>query len=73
MHDPAPGLIERKAFSLPNHLVVVEEKWNIAVPGCPMILNPFVLQARRGWSHWTRRLRLTQDEFNRSGMWLGHQ
>ncbi len=36
-----PGLLYRRAFPIDQGRIVVEEKWDIDVPGCPYIRSPW--------------------------------
>lgn len=39
MHEP--GLISRRVFNIDRGRVVVEERWNLDAPGCPVVRSPF--------------------------------
>ncbi len=39
-HSP-PGLIYRRTFPVGDGRWILEEKWDIRVPGCPMIKSPW--------------------------------
>jgi hypothetical protein len=42
--DPKPpGLISRWMFPIHAGNVIVEEVWDIRVPGCPLIANPWAI------------------------------
>lgn len=64
--DRHPGLLSRRAFQVDRNRVVVEERWDIDVPGCPMIRNPWLpsMQAS-GWLY-VRQIEMTADEYNNS-------
>ena len=39
--DKPAGLIYRRSFPIDTGRIVVEEKWDLDAPGCPMIRNPW--------------------------------
>lgn len=39
--DNPPGLVSREIVSVRDGIAKVREEWDITVPGCPMIINPF--------------------------------
>jgi hypothetical protein len=60
-----PGLLKVYVVHRDDSQVVVNEEWDIRVPGCPMIRNPWAQQL--GWAipsgnHYIRQLTLTPEE-----------
>jgi hypothetical protein len=64
--DRPPGLLSRRAFYVDRDRVVVEERWDIAVPGCPMIRNPWLQPMQVSGSLYVRQVEMTADEYNHS-------
>jgi hypothetical protein len=62
IRDRPPGLMSRIAFDSGNK-VVVDETWNIDVPGCPMIRNPWATISQPG-NIYVRRMELTPEEYS---------
>ena len=62
MDDRPPGLIYRFAFEPEPGRVVVQEHWDISVPGCPMIRNPWATQLDSG-NNYIRQVTMTADEY----------
>lgn len=59
--DPhPPGLIRRHIYSRRDRVVIVDETWDVSVPGCPMIRVDWGAMA---WPYWLRRVEMTQAEF----------
>ena len=58
-----PGLIKREAFQIPEGRWVVNEHWDISVPGCPMIRNPWFPQLGQTGSDYFRQRVMTDAEY----------
>lgn len=39
--DKPAGLVWRRSFPIDAGYVVIEEKWDLEAPGCPMVRNPW--------------------------------
>lgn len=63
MNQRPPGLLSRKMFPIDRGRVVVEERWNIDVPGCPLIRNPWQLNHLMGGPEYVRQVEMTAEEF----------
>lgn len=64
MNPRPPGLMSREAFHIGTDVVIVDETWNIDVPGCPMIRNPWTASSQQVGSIFVRRLKMTENEFS---------
>jgi hypothetical protein len=65
MQDFPPGLTRRRMFPIDRGRVVVEEHWDLNVPGCPMIHSPWVnnpLKAPDG--KYVRQIEMTKEQFD---------
>jgi hypothetical protein len=60
--DHPPGLISRRAFPTNEGRVVVEEHWDISVPGCPMIRSPWYMPSAPG-NEFIRQVIMTEAEY----------
>ena len=65
IHPKPPGLLGRRVFAIDGERVVIEEKWNIDEPGCPLIRSPWNPGLETG-PIFIRQLVMDQEEFNRS-------
>lgn len=65
-----PGLLSRRTFPIDRGRVVVEERWNIDTPGCPMIRNPWSLANWPPGPIVVRQREMTEDEFRLSDIQL---
>lgn len=62
-----PGLIKRWMFPIHGGNVIVEEVWDIRVPGCPLIKNPWTLNSLETAGGIIKRQRqMTEEEFRSS-------
>lgn len=61
-----PGLLSRRMFAIAPDRVVVEERWKIDEPGCPMIVNPWQQNALLGGPHYVRQIEMSLAEFSHS-------
>lgn len=59
-----PGLISRRAFRIPDNRWAVDEHWDISVPGCPMIRNPWLPHIGMEGNHYIRQIIMTDAEYN---------
>jgi hypothetical protein len=66
--DRPPGLTSRRMFPIDRGRVVVEERWDIDTPGCPMIRNPWLPSLAVSGSLYVRQREMTAEEFERSGI-----
>ena len=64
--DRPPGLLSRRVFQVDRDRVVIEERWDIDVPGCPMIRNPWLPSMQVDGSLYVRQREMTTDEYNHS-------
>ena len=64
--DRPPGLLSRRAFCVDRDRVVVEERWDIDVPGCQMVRNPWLPSMQISGSLYVRQVEMTTDEYNHS-------
>jgi len=56
------GLISRHVFPIDQGRVVVDERWDLDVPGCPIVRPPFgTLQSG---PHFVRQIVMTPREYN---------
>ena len=58
-----PGLVSRKIVAQNSNSVTIEELWDMSVPGCPYVKNP--------WNpppfevkEFYRRVKMTKDEYD---------
>ena len=58
-----PGLLSRRVFAIDMGRVVVEEKWDIDEPGCPLIRSPWHAPIATG-SIVIQQFVMGQEEFN---------
>ena len=65
-----PGLVHRRAFR-DGGKVIVQEEWNIDVPGCPLIRSPWNPPPENYGSIWIRQIVMSEDEFEIEGPHLG--
>jgi hypothetical protein len=64
-----PGLLSRRMFAIGPDRVVVEERWKIDEPGCPMIVNPWEKNALLGQGpHYVRQVEMSATEFSQSNI-----
>lgn len=56
-----PGLVKREFFPVDMGRVVMNETWDISVPGCPMIQSPWHPQTSHNL--WVRQVTMTREEF----------
>lgn len=64
--DPKPpGLLSRRMFPIYRGRVCVEERWDIEVPGCPLIKNPWSVNPLEG-RFVVRQREMTVEDFNNS-------
>lgn len=69
MRDRPPGLIKRRMFPIDRGRVVVEEHWDVDVPGCPMIRNPWVNPLEViGGSKIVRQVEMTRLDYDRANI-----
>lgn len=59
--DP-PGLLSRRTFPIDGGRWMLEEEWDISVPGCPMIKNPWNPPMMWTGTKFIRRLEMTAEE-----------
>lgn len=66
MQDRPPGLVSRRMFQIGLGRVVVEERWKIDEPGCPMICRPLInpMQLAQG-PRYVRQVEMTDEEFQK--------
>lgn len=67
--DRPPGLIGRRMFTIDRGNVIVEEHWDISVPGCHLIRNQFV-NTRLTGPKIVRQVEMSADDFKRRGIAL---
>ena len=61
--DPnPPGLLYRRTFPIDRGKWIMEEKWDIGVPGCPLIRNPWMPYAQNQGNIYYRQLEMTAEE-----------
>lgn len=64
--DFPPGLISRRAFPIDQGRVVVEEHWDISVPGCPLIRSPWHGPLNQPLANkYIRQITMTAEEYMR--------
>lgn len=66
-----PGLISRRMFPIDQGRVVMEEHWDINVPGCPMIRNPWNPLVSDA-SNCIRQVVMTREEYDAAFPLFGH-
>lgn len=59
-----PGLISRRVFPIDQGRVCVEEHWDLSVPGCPMIKNPWLPNPFQDHKNYIRQVTMTEAEYN---------
>jgi hypothetical protein len=60
-----PGLLSRRMFPIYRGSVIVEERWDIEAPGCPLIESPWGVNSLEG--RFVKRQReMTEQEFRDS-------
>ena len=64
-----PGLLSRRMFEIDRGWIVVEERWNIDEPGCPLIQSPWH-SPLQGGPIVIRQLEMTKQDFNDSDILL---
>lgn len=64
--DFPPGLISRRAFPIDMGRIVVEETWDIDVPGCLMIRSPWHPPPLQSGSMFVRQVVMTEREYEAS-------
>lgn len=57
-----PGLIHRRTFPIDRGRWVMEEKWDISVPGCPMIRSPWQPPPLHQGNIYIRQVEMTAEE-----------
>jgi hypothetical protein len=50
-------------FRIDRGRVVVQEEWNIDIPGCPMIRSPFHSQLGNSGPLYIRQIEMTEEEY----------
>ena len=68
--DRPPGLMSRRMFPIDRGRVVVEERWNIDTPGCPLIRNPWARNSLQPGPLVVRQLEMTAEDFEHSDITL---
>ena len=68
--DRPPGLLARRVFSGDQDRVVIEENWDLNVPGCPMIRNPWLAPMQTRGARYVRHVEMTERQFNNSDIKL---
>lgn len=63
--DPnPPGLICRRTFPINDGRWVLQEEWDISVPGCPMIQNPWLNSSLNAPQNiFIRQLEMSAEEY----------
>ena len=69
--DFPPGLMSRRMIPIDQGRVVVEERWNIDVPGCPLIKSPW--HPFEGGPEIIRQVVMTEREYLDSGISISEQ
>ena len=64
-----PGLLARRMFRIDDGKIVVQEEWDIDVPGCPVIRSPWHPQSKAG-SLYVRQIRMTDAEYRNANVTL---
>jgi hypothetical protein len=62
-----PGLLSRRFFPIDRGRWVMEEKWNIDVPGCPLIRSPWLPGPFNDGPIFIRQVEMTAEEYRVSG------
>lgn len=57
-----PGLLSRRTFPIDQGRWVMHEEWDITVPGCPMIRNPWGPTLGEDVKHIVRQVVMTAEE-----------
>ena len=62
-----PGLLKTYIVHRDENQVIVNEEWDISVPGCPVIRNPWMTQGLSAptTNHYIWQRVLTPEEFER--------
>lgn len=61
--DPnPPGLLSRRTFPIDRGRWVMQEEWDISVPGCPMIRSPWHSQLGMEGNKFIRQVEMTAEE-----------
>lgn len=59
-----PGLLGRRFFPIDHGRWVMEEKWNIDTPGCPMIRSPWLVGPFNDGPIFIRQVEMTAEEYH---------
>lgn len=57
-----PGLVGRRSFPIDGGRWVMEERWDISVPGCPMIRSPWLVGPFNDGPIFLRQVVMTAEE-----------
>lgn len=68
-----PGLLSRRFFPIDQGRWVMEEKWNIDVPGCPLIRSPWLLGPFNDGPIFIRQVEMTAAEYEAAARALGQE
>lgn len=72
--DPnPPGLLKRRFFPIDRGRWVMEEEWNLDVPGCPMIRSPWLPGPFNTGPVFIRQVEMTAEEYETARVALGQQ
>jgi len=58
-----PGLIYRRTFPIDQGRWVLEEKWDMRIPGCPYIKSPW--HSQFDGDVFIRQLEMTAEEYEK--------
>jgi hypothetical protein len=58
-----PGLLSRHFFPTDHGQWVMVEKWNIDVPGCPLIRSPWIYGPFNDGPIFIRQVEVTAEEY----------
>jgi hypothetical protein len=61
--DFPPGLISRRALPIDQGRMVVEEHWDISVPGCPLVRSPWHSPLNPVADKYIRQVTMTAEEY----------
>ena len=61
--DKPPGLLSRYMFPIGNGRVVVQEEWDIDIPGCPLVRSPWHPHRGPPASRYIRQIEMTELEY----------
>ncbi len=67
--DRPPGLLKRWSFPDNAGGIIVEERWDIETPGCPLIRNPWTVNPLEG-RYVVRQVRMTESEYKQANIAL---